>query len=115
MIWDLYKLEAIRTLMQERLGIVVQQSRKTLTSSGKPLFPIYIFLPLAKLRTKFEHLMEEVAWSYWLKFFLKIRVVVMKSELQVIHSTAGYCVSTAIQWGDCVMRASNQAPSSPFI
>lgn len=78
MIRDLFKLEAIRTVTQERLGAEVQQSRETLTFSGKPLFPIYILLPLVKLKIKFEHLMEEVAWSYWLKFFPKIVVVGMK-------------------------------------
>ena len=55
MIRDLFKLEAIRTVTQERLGAEVQQSRETLTFSGKPLFPIYILLPLVKLKIKFEN------------------------------------------------------------
>lgn len=72
--WVLPNQEAT-IVTEERLRIEVQQSWETLTFSGKPLFPIYIFLPLAKFKIKFEHLMEEVAWSYWLKFFLKIGAV----------------------------------------
>ena len=62
----------------ERLRIEVQQSWEILTCSEKPLFPIYIFLPLVKLKIKFECIMEEVARSYWLNFFLKIGEVGMK-------------------------------------
>lgn len=63
----------------EKLSIEVQPSWETLTCSKEPLFPIYIFLlSLVKLKIKFEHLMEEVAWSYWLNFFMKIGVAGMK-------------------------------------
>lgn len=63
----------------EKLSIEVEPSWETLTCSKEPLFPIYIFLlSLVKLKIKFEHLMEEVAWSYWLYFFVKIGVAGMK-------------------------------------
>lgn len=53
----------------EKLSIEVQPSWETLTCFKEPLFPIYIFLlSLVKLKIKFEHLMEEVAWSYWPNF-----------------------------------------------
>lgn len=33
---------------------------------------------LSEAQSEFEHLMEEVAWSYWLNFFMKIGVAGMK-------------------------------------
>lgn len=65
-------------LLVERLRTEVQQSQETLTCSEKPGFPIYICLPVVKLEIKFEHLKAEVAWSYWLNFFLKIGVAETK-------------------------------------
>lgn len=63
----------------EELSTEVQQSWETLTRSKEPLFPIYIFLlSLVKLKIKFEYLIEEVAWSYWLNFFVKIGVAGIK-------------------------------------
>lgn len=63
------KLEASHGEAENR-GAAVLRNINLLWEASVP--NLRFFLPLVKLRIEFEHLTEEVAWSYWLNFVLKI-------------------------------------------